>query len=184
MTDTTLATLNISRIATGAYGIPSISGDGRYVAFASDASDLVPGDTNNAPDVFVRDLQTGTIMRVSTDKNGGQGNAISYAPSISADGRYVAFDSDASNLVPGDTNGTLDVFVRDLQSGAITRVSTGAMAIRAMRQSLSSDISADGRYVVFESTASNLVPGDTNFELATCSCGTCRPALSPASRPI
>ena len=159
----TFPAVNIIRVSTEAYGSPSISADGRYVAFASDASNLVPGDTNNAPDVFVRDLQTGSIARVSTDVTGGQGNGVSYAPHISADGRYVAFDSDASNLVPGDTNGTGDVFVRDLQTGAITRVSTDVNGGQGNHQSLNESISADGRYVTFTSLASNLVPGDTDF---------------------
>jgi Tol biopolymer transport system component len=145
----TFSTVNIIRVSTGAYGTPSISGDGRYVAFASDASNLVPDDTNNAPDVFVRDLQTGAITRVSTDVSGGQGNGVSYGPHISADGRYVAFNSDASNLVPG----YIGLFVRDLQTGAITWIANG----------LEPSFSADGRYVAFASSVSNLVPDDTNF---------------------
>ena len=126
------------------------------------ASNLVPGDTNGTYDVFVKDLQTGAITRVSTDANGGQGNANSYTPSISADGRYVAFTSYASNLVPGDTNGTSDVFVRDLQTGAITRVSTDADGDQGNSTAGGISISADGRYVAFNSDASNLVPDDTN----------------------
>ncbi|HCA95258.1 MAG TPA: hypothetical protein DEP38_11580, partial [Cyanobacteria bacterium UBA9226] len=90
---------------------PSISADGRYVVFSSDASNLVSGDTNNAPDIFVRDLQTNTTRRISLATDGTQGNDYSYNPSISADGRYVAFISWASNLVSGDTNNALDVFV-------------------------------------------------------------------------
>ncbi|HMJ31064.1 MAG TPA: hypothetical protein VK512_20330, partial [Xanthobacteraceae bacterium] len=157
----------ITPVSTSGSG-PSISADGRYVAFRSDASNLVPGDTNGTGDVFVRDLQTGAITRVSTNASGDQGNSASGDPSISADGRYVAFYSSASNLVPGDTNFLADVFVRDLQTGAITRVSTNASGVQGNGgehpsvSSWSPSISADGRYVAFDSYASNLVPGDTN----------------------
>src|SRR5207245_282238 len=92
-------------------GSASISANGRYIAFYSEASNLVPRDSNAVSDVFVRDMQTGTTRRVSVSSTGGQGNNSSGAPSISADGRYVAFDSYASNLVPGDTNRRFDVFV-------------------------------------------------------------------------
>jgi archaellum component FlaF (FlaF/FlaG flagellin family) len=90
---------------------PSISADGRYVAFYSEASNLVPGDTNGRADVFVHDRLTGQTTRVSVASDGTEGNGASEFPRISADGRYVAFISDASNLVPGDTNGTGDIFV-------------------------------------------------------------------------
>jgi Tol biopolymer transport system component len=93
---------------------PVISADGRFVAFYSFASDLVPGDTNNAADVFVRDRQTGKTRRVSVSSGGAQGNALSFGPAISSDGRFVAFESYASNLVPNDTNNAIDVFVRTL----------------------------------------------------------------------
>jgi Tol biopolymer transport system component len=113
------------------------------VTFTSAASNLVPGDTNNVTDVFVRDLQTGAVTRVSTDENGSQGNKRRYDPSISGDGRYVAFVSAAFNLVPGDANGTDDVFVRDLQTGAINRVST--IGDQGNSHSLDPSISGDGR---------------------------------------
>jgi Tol biopolymer transport system component len=90
---------------------PSISADGRYVAFESYASNLVPGDTNDSWDVFVHDRLTGQTTRVSVASDGTQGNGSSWWPSISAEGRYVAFMSDALNLVPGDTNGWADIFV-------------------------------------------------------------------------
>src|SRR5262245_8151452 len=102
---------------------PSVSADGRFVAFVSVGTNLVPGDTNGSLDVFVRDRQTGTTERVSVSSGGAQANGISYQPSISADGRYVAFVSDAAGLVTGDTNGTWDVFVRDRQLGTTERVS-------------------------------------------------------------
>jgi Tol biopolymer transport system component len=143
---------------------PSISSDGHYVAFTSFASNLTVGDTNGMNDVFVKNMETGVLTLVSGDEQRGiQGNGDSYDPSISADGRYVAFTSEASNLVPGDTNGVADVFVRDLQTGAITRVSTDASGNQGNQRSEGdASISADGRYVAFTSQASNLVPGDTN----------------------
>jgi IPT/TIG domain-containing protein len=139
-----------------------ISGDGRVVAFGSIASNLVPGDTNNSYDVFVHDRQTGATERVSVDTSGGQGNAFSYLPAISGDGRFVAFQSLASNLVPGDTNNVYDVFVHDRQTGATERVSVDSLGGQGDAESAVSGISADGRFVAFYSGASNLVPGDTN----------------------
>jgi len=138
---------------------PSISDDGRYVAFESRATDLVSGDTNSRFDVFVYDRQTDTTRRVSVSAGGAQGNDDSYDPSISADGRYVAFSSRASNLVSGDTNGTSDIFVYDLQTNSIQRAPAG---VNGTLYSYAPSISADGRYVAFESSATNLVSGDTN----------------------
>ncbi len=140
----------------------AISADGRYVAFTSSASNLVSGDTNTYTDVFVRDRQAGTTERVSVDSNGVQANYESLFPAISADGRYVAFHSAASNLVAGDTNGTIDIFVRDRQAGTTERVSVDSGEAEANNDSYSAAISADGRYVAFSSRASNLVSGDTN----------------------
>ncbi|HEY7050310.1 MAG TPA: carboxypeptidase regulatory-like domain-containing protein [Jatrophihabitantaceae bacterium] len=141
---------------------PSISRDGRYVAFESFASNLVPGDTNGAHDVFVSDRVAGTTERVSVAGDGSEGNDFSGSPSISADGRYVAFESFASNLVPGDTNGVEDVFVRDRIAGTTERVSVAGDGTPGDGNSLQPSITPDGRYVAFESLASNLVPGDTN----------------------
>jgi hypothetical protein len=138
------------------------------VAFSSDYH-LVPTDTNGVRDVFVHDRQTGETTRVSVDSAGNQGNADSLGPGISADGRYVAFQSSASNLVPADGNGILDIFVHDRQTGETTRASVGSGGNEANRASGWADfpssmpvISADGRYIAFTSSASNLVPGDTN----------------------
>jgi Tol biopolymer transport system component len=142
-------------------GMPAISADGRYVAFWSQAYNLVPGDTNGYPDVFVRDRVSGTTQRVSMSSAGEQGNYDSLWPSISADGRFVAFMSQASNLVPGDT-GYYDVFVRDRVSGTTERVSVSSAGEQGNGPSSDPAISADGRFVVFSSSASNLVPGDTN----------------------
>jgi len=142
--------------------IPSISFDGRYVAFESKASNLVPGDTNGFWDVFVKDRRTGQTTRVSVSSDGGEANDWSFGPSISGDGRYVAFQSNASNLVAGDTNWRCDVFVHDRSTGQTARVSVDSNGNQALHHSYSPSISADGRYVVFWSSSPNLVPGDTN----------------------
>ena len=161
--ETTLVTVDSNGTQADSGGAsPSISADGRYVAFDSAASTLVTGDTNGALDVFVRDRQTGTTTRVSLGRNGQQTNGKCYDPAISADGRYVAFYSNASNLVPGDTNRLIDVFVRDRQAGTTTRVSVRSNGRQANDRSYEPSISADGRYVAFYSYASNLVRGDTN----------------------
>ncbi len=140
-----------------------ISGNGRFVAFESAANNLVDGDTNDARDVFVHDLETGETTRVSVATNGTEGDGHSTYPSISSDGRFVAFHSQASNLVSNDLNDTNDVFVYDRDTGQTSLVSVasdGAQTIDGYSGYAS--ISADGRFVAFESSASNLVPDDTN----------------------
>ena len=148
-------------------GDPSISADGRFVAFVSSSTNLVPNDSNNTSDVFVRDRQLGTTALVSVDSAGTQGNKSSGGSglSISADGRFVAFDSAASNLAPNDTNNTFDVFVRDLTLGTTTRVSVDSAGNQGNGSSQGPSISADGRLVAFHSDATNLVPNDTNSTL-------------------
>lgn len=141
---------------------PSISADGRYVAFTSDAANLVSGDTNGVSDVFVRDLKSGTTTCVSVSNNGVLGDKASYWPFISADGRYVTFTSEADNLINGDTNTVGDVFVYDLQTARIDYVTIGTDGTPGNDMSLWSSISADGQYVVFMSSATNLIPSDTN----------------------
>jgi len=141
---------------------PSISASGRFVAFRSFASNLVPGDTNGVSDIFVHDRKTGVTTRVSVDSAGEESNGICDAPSISGDGRYVAFQSDATNLVPGDTNGTFDIFVHDRKTGLTTRVSRDSAGEPPNGPSFTPSISANGRFVAFWSFATNLVPGDTN----------------------
>lgn len=150
---------------------PGISADGRWVAFQSEASNLVKGDTNGMSDVFVHDRQTGTTERVSVASDGTQGDGESFSPTISADGRWVAFWSFASNLAAGDTNecpyssgspNCPDVFVRDLQTGTTERVSVASDGTQANEVSGASGVSADGRWVVFWSLASNLVVSDDN----------------------
>ncbi len=155
--------------------LPFISTDGRYVVFASEASNLVSGDTNNVcdtnndgvfndncPDIFIHDRQTGQTSRVSVASDGTQGNGWCRRSSLSADGRYVAFESQASSLVSGDTNGIYDIFVHDRQTGQTARVSVTSDGAQGNGESEGPFISADGRYVAFESWASNLVSGDTN----------------------
>jgi archaellum component FlaF (FlaF/FlaG flagellin family) len=139
-----------------------LSADGRYVSYASDASNLVPDDTNNATDVFVRDRSTGTTRRISVSTVGTQGNGFSRSPAVSADGRYVAYHSLATNLVPDDTNGVTDVFVRDRFTGTTRRVSVSTNGYQANHHSELPAISADGRHIAYHSLATNLVPDDTN----------------------
>ncbi len=163
-------TLIVSRHSSGPYGndhsgAPSISADGRFVAFESDATNLVSGDTNNAFDVFVHDLMTARTTLVSRHSLGSYGNDHSGVPSISGDGRFVAFESDADNLVSGDTNTLDDVFVHDRlasTTGRTTRVSRHSLGNEADGFSSEPSISADGRFVAFRSSAENLVSGDTN----------------------
>ena len=148
--------------ANGHSHIPSVSADGRFVAFYSYASNLVPGDTNGTHDIFVHDRQTGETTRVSVASDGAQANSYSYVSAISADGRFVAFESYASNLVPADTNGGYDIFVHDRQTGQTTRVSVASDGAEGNQTSEQPSISAHGRFVAFRSSASNLVPGDMN----------------------
>jgi len=136
---------------------PSLSADGRYVAFSSGLTTLVPGDTNGTEDVFVKDRVTRDMQRVSVPSAGGQADSESGHASISADGRLVAFHSDAGNLVAGDTNGTTDVFVHDRATGITERASVATDGSQADGRSFRPSISADGRFVVFESLARNLV---------------------------
>jgi Tol biopolymer transport system component len=144
-----------------------VSEEGRFAAFASVASNLVPGDTNGARDVFVHDRETGATERVSVDSFGNQeptasSSALNYPPSISGDGRYVAFESYAFMLVPGDTNFASDIFVHDRQTGTTQRVSIDSSGNQSNGDSFDPSISGDGRFVAFQSDATNLVAGDTN----------------------
>jgi hypothetical protein len=143
--------------------VPAINPDGRFVAFYSDAGNLVPGDTNELRDIFVRDRVTGQTMLASIGLNGEPANGASDGnPWFSADGRYLGFQSFASNLVEGDTNGHSDIFVRDLWTGITKRISIAYDGNEGNNDSLAPTISADGRWITFASDANNLVPGDTN----------------------
>jgi len=141
---------------------PSISADGRYVAFVSDSTNLAGGDTNNASDIFVRDRTRQTTEPASKDSNGNQGNADSEWPSISADGRYVAFESDAANLDGRDMNVASDIFVYDRISHITELVSKDSNGNQGNNASRRPSISASGRYVAFESDATNLAGSDMN----------------------
>lgn len=159
----------VSRTTAGAAandssGIPAISTDGRYVAFQSAADNLSPDDNNAVTNIFVRDLLAGTVAFVSRAPDGGAADASSVNPSISADGRYVVFDSAADNLSPDDQDAVQNVFVRDTQTGATIFVSraTGASGPAGTDTSSDAFISPDGRYVAFQSLADNLSAEDND----------------------
>ena len=159
----TKQTVRVSISSSGIQGnggsfSPALTPDGRIVVFESLATNLVPEDTNRQRDIFVHDRMAGMTTRVSVDSSGNQANNFSQAPHLSADGRYIVFESLASNLVPGDTNGVIDVFVHDRQTGRTSRVSVGNDGSQADNASVNPTISADGRYVTFESFATNLLP--------------------------
>jgi Tol biopolymer transport system component len=152
------------RLAAGDCKLPAISADGRYVAFASKAKNLSRTDRDDVEDIFVRDLKTNrtTLASRAQGKRGAAGGGDSSNPSISADGRYVAFESYASNLGPTDNSTVPDVFVRDLHSGRVFLASRGsANGPAANAPSANPSISADGRFVAFDSRGSNLSPADT-----------------------
>jgi Tol biopolymer transport system component len=152
------------RIGNGESTYPSISGDGRFVAFTSNASNLDSGDDNGVADIFVHDRETGTTERVSVNSSGegADGESYTYFPSISYDGRYVVFMSKAGNLAPNDRNGDWDVFLRDREEKRTIRVSLGVNGEDGNGPSLHAVISGDGRFVAFNSRASNLVSNDRN----------------------
>ncbi|MEZ5963013.1 MAG: hypothetical protein R3F56_04115 [Planctomycetota bacterium] len=159
-----VSTSRTSAAANGASSntFRSVSADGNLVVFESNAPDLVANDTNNVSDVFVRDVAAGTTVRVSVDSNGNQANSGSSYGTISGDGRFVTFQSAASNLVQGDLNAVSDVFVHDLQTGQTSLVSVGASGAHGNATSSFGVISPDGRYVSFLSDSTNLVANDTN----------------------
>jgi Tol biopolymer transport system component len=145
---------------------PAVSANGRFVAFSSYADNLVPNDDNGRPDIFVRNLRTGTTKRVNVTSSGAESTtgdvniATVYPPSISADGRYVAFDWSGWDLVNHDTNQARDIFVHDRKTGKTVRVSVGPHGRQANRRSWEYSISADGSRVAFSSSASNLTRHD------------------------
>jgi Tol biopolymer transport system component len=146
----------------GASRFGSISADGRFIAFTSVASNLVANDTNGVGDVFVHDRLTGQTERVSLSSLGAQGNNHCGLASISADGRWVAFETEATNLVAEDENGTLDILVRDRAAGLTTRASVDSQGVQANLHSLDPQISGSGRFVAFTSWATNLIGADKN----------------------
>jgi Tol biopolymer transport system component len=132
--------------SNGYSGSPGWSADGRYIIFESDASNLVSGDTNGVRDIFIKDLTIGAVQRVSTSSSGVQANKEAVNGSLSSNGQYAVFVSSASNLTSGDSNGTADIFIKDLQSGAVRRIASGAYAAPPV-------FSPDSRYVAFSSTS-------------------------------
>lgn len=162
----TATTTRVSVDSQGTEGIgvsyaPRISADGQHVVFVSAAANLVANDTNNAPDVFVHDIQAGSTTRVSVDSFGQEGNSVSTSPSISRDGLVIAFQSSATNLVPNDFNAWNDIFVHDRSTGQTVLVSEGFAGGQADSYSSSAEISANGKTVAFTSSATNLIPSDT-----------------------
>jgi hypothetical protein len=166
--DRTLSTTMLvsQKVGGGPTNAPStngrISGDGSIIAFESAATNIIATDTNATADVFAYEVSSGTTARVSVDSMGGQANGQSGVPAINTDGRNVTFQSLATNLVAGDTNAATDVFVRNLPSGSTKRVSVSTAGAQATGSSQSSAISSDGRFIVYYSSAANLVAGDTN----------------------
>lgn len=163
MDETTIASISSDGEVGSIHSrVPTLSPDGRYVAFESLAPNLVDDDTNDSRDIFVHDRDTGTTTLVSRNSDGTPGDDDSYNASISADGRYVVFQSNAENLVDDDTNGNQDVFVHDLEANTTTRVSVssdgreGNSTSELFRRALSND----GRYAVFSSMATSLVHND------------------------
>jgi len=156
---TTLVSVNFAGTSGGdGDSTPAgLSADGRYALFESRADDLLPGDTNNASDVFLRDLSNGVTVLVSARTNGGWANGASSSAVMTPDGRYVAFSSAASDLVADDTNGILDIFVRDMSTGTTVLASPGAAAVGTGSGSDAPEITPDGRFIAFLSSATNLV---------------------------
>ncbi len=154
----------VTTTATGYSDNPSVTADGRYVAFASDATDLVTGDTNAARDIFIFDYQTTLVRRLSLSQQGTASNGASNSPAISGNGRYVAFSSDANNLIIGDTNGFSDIYVVDTITGLISRVSVATAGTQANNPSFRPAISSTGRFIVFESSATNI---DTAYTITS-----------------
>jgi Tol biopolymer transport system component len=160
----------------------SVSADGRYVAFASTRSDLAAGDVNGTYDVFVRDTLTNEVECASVALDGTPGNGVSTDPSISGDGRFVAFASGASDLVDGDANGVNDVFVRDLETGVTERVNVAPHG-EFLAGSWAPSISADGRFVVFTSGADGVATGDLDGDDAVFVHDRLTGVTSPVSEP-
>lgn len=168
-TGTTTRITTSSQEFAGSYS-PSVSGDGRYLAFYSLASNLVANDNNGVGDVFLYDRETTLTTRVSTSSDSQEGDSQSYAPALSSNGRYIVFMSTATNLVANDTNGAEDVFVKDILTGQTTRISVNSSGTEATwpggwwlsKTQNQASISADGRYVAFQSNANNLIANDTN----------------------
>jgi Bacterial Ig domain/Cadherin-like domain/WD40-like Beta Propeller Repeat len=145
--------------ANGPSTSPRISDDGNVIAFSSNAFNLATNDANGVADIFVRDMSTGITTRISVSTSGGECDLPSTQPSLSGDGRFVAFASAGTNLIPVDTNNASDVFVRDRVAGTTDRVSVSSTGVEANAASSGPSLSSDGRFTSFLSGASNLLPG-------------------------
>ena len=148
--------------SNGLSGQGLISQDGRFVIFRSHASNLVPGDTNNLPDIFVYDRLNGELERVSVNSAGEQANGDNRDPSICEDGRYVSYSSEATNLVTGDNNGVWDVFIHDQETGETFLASVNNSGAQSNARAHRSFLTADCRYITYANDGTNLVPNDTN----------------------
>ena len=177
----------VSRDSSGVLGNgpsqeASVSADGRFIAFASQANNLVSGDTNQVWDVFLRDRYAETTTRISVSTNGIQGDYPSRNPRISRDGHFIVFESSATNFSLGDTNQHADIYSRDLLSGVTARVSSTSFGAEGDGPSSSPRLSQDSRYIVFESAATNFSLEDTNAKVdiygsPDISVGCCRASL-------
>lgn len=161
-TTTRVSTHSNGTQSNGTSSNPFISVHGHTITYESLASNLVAGDTNSVSDIFVFDMATGTTTRASTHSDGTEGNSTSYNPTVSADGHTITYESVASNLVAGDTNGAWDIFARDTVTGTTTRVSTHSDGTEGNSSSYTPSISADGQTITYYSWANNLINGDTN----------------------
>lgn len=148
--------------ADGDASDPSISGNGRLVAFQSEVTNLTPPDPNGTWDIFIRDRAAGTTRLITTAPNGDPADAVSFWPELTPDGRYVVFASEATNLVPGDTNGTDDTFLHDRVGGVTIRISVAGDGTQGDGAASAGYPNADASVIAFRSEATNLVPNDTN----------------------
>ena len=161
--------INVWRVSTDSSGMegveissfPAISANGRFVAFGS-GNRFVPADTDDRADIYLRDRRTGVTTQVSVDSSGVGADRYCLGVVMSTTGRFIAFSSPATNLVPGDTNDYSDVFVHDRETGQTTRVSVDSSGMEGNGPSQYPGISGDGRFVVFFGSATNLVQGDLN----------------------
>jgi Raf kinase inhibitor-like YbhB/YbcL family protein len=189
------ASQNTSRISTSSSNVagnghsfsPRLSSGGRYVVFESEASNLVVGDTNNLADIFLKDRTTGQARMVSTSNLGVLADGASFDPSVTPDGRFVVFRSEATNLVPNDENDLPDIFVKDLDTGVIRLISTASDGALGTSGSFSPSISDDGQYIVFSSAALFVTPDaggyDDVFLSVMASYSTPTPTITPTSTP-
>jgi Tol biopolymer transport system component len=164
----TFPTIYLASTASGSSGNgysdnPSLTADGRYTAYASDANNLVLSDTNGVRDVFIFDNLTSTVRRLNRSQQGAEANGASNTPALSGNGRYVAFSSEATNLILGDVNGFTDIFVVDTLTGAISLQSVTSAGAQGNGSSFRPSVSHTGRYIVFESSATNLTATATTF---------------------